>query len=198
MSVARRIVVAWIVAGAVFVGGWMIRSASAATQGVLYHGVNQTLLQGCLAKGVNCTDRVPGLAQCMRARQQCNAQARASTLAGGLATSVRPRTQLLTRAQALKMAGAQAGYVISDTATLTTYGVLRREDPALAASGTINGSRPVWLIILKFSKPVFVPVPVPSGAPRLYAIEEHMIIDAATGQMTDLSVVGPPMSGRTG
>jgi len=166
------------------------RPTAVAASGVVYHGVNQTQLQQCIAKGENCLKTVPGLGQCLKTYRVCN-QAGA-TNAGPWSRPVPSGTRLLTVAQALRSVGVPNATVKRDTVRLTTYGVLRREDPALAAQLTIAASRPVYLIRVWYTHPIVSNLPVPNGASATwYVIRSAYVIDAATGQVTDWSVTQP-------
>ena len=165
-----------------------VRASATAVSAVWYHGVNQPALQTCLAHHQNCQVTVPGLAHCMKTHRRCDAAEAASlSMSGKLTRPVKPGTRLLTRNQALKQAGANNAVVKTVTAILTTYGALHRKDPALAAatSVVVNRTRPVWLVTLTFVKPVQINAYKPSGAPSIMATRIQVVLDAATGKMTD-------------
>lgn len=150
---------------------------------VMYHGVNQTLLQACMAKQQNCTETVPGLAHCMKVHRRCN---NTVSRVGWLGAKVPSGTKLLTRQQVLADNGGTGSNIKRATVLLTTYGALHREDPALAASTTINPERPVYLVTEWFVKPEVVDISVPQGAPAQGMVKsEQLVVDAVTGQVTD-------------
>lgn len=157
----------------------------------IYHGVNQTLLRECISSGNNCMETVPGLARCMQIHRRCN-DFQGLTGAQSLTTPVRPGTVLLTQRQALRSAGAYGTRVKGATATPTTYGQLHKIDPALAASTLVNAARPVWLVTIYFVQPIQVQSYGPVGAPPVWATEEQLVVDAATGQTTDMGFLGGP------
>lgn len=164
----------------------MARPTAVAAGGVVYDGVNQAQLQRCLAAGGDCLKTVPGLVQCLRTYHVCN-QAAASR--GPWSRPVAPGTPLLTAAQALGSVGVPNATVKRDTVRLTTYGALRRADPALAAQLTIAASRPVYLIQVWYRHPILSNIPAPNGADSIwYITRSAYVVDAATGQVTDWSI----------
>lgn len=197
MSEWRRYRKGWtagvLVATMVLVGGawhgFPTRSTpqkAVAASGVVYHGVSQTLLQACIAKGQNCLVTVPGLVHCLRVYKVCNQAA--ATDNGVLSRPVAAGTPLLTAPQVLLLLGAtNNANVKRATALITTYGSLHAKDPALAASTIIDPGRPVYLVTEWFVKPVLVQgLSVPNGAPGFgYASEAQYVVDAATGKVTD-------------
>jgi hypothetical protein len=160
-------------------------STAVAASGVVYHGVNQTLLQECIGKGQNCLVTVPGLVHCMRVYKICNQAA--ATENGVLSRPLAAGTHLMTASQVLQRLGTANPNVKRATAVMTTYGTLHAKDPALAASTTIDPGRPVYLVTEWFVKPVLVQgLYVPNGAPGSgYVTGAQYVVDAATGQITD-------------
>lgn len=116
-----------------------------AARGVLYHGVNQAQLQQCLAQGQDCLKTVSGLSHRMRVYKVCNLAAAPNNR---LAQTVPAGTNLLIASQVLRNLGVDRANksVARATAVLNTYGALHAKDPALAASDTINPSRPGHLV----------------------------------------------------
>jgi hypothetical protein len=87
----------------------------------------------------------------------------------------------LTRQRLLARYAVPGGQVVVQ---LTTYGRLRRTDPALAGSATINAARAVWVITQYFPKPVVTNVASVTGKPLTDKVFSF-VIDAVTGQETD-------------
>ena len=177
----------------VVVGTWHAPTArskgatAVAASGIVYHGVNQTLLQKCIAKDQNCLATVPGLVQCLRVYRVCNQVAAVNE--GVLSAPVKAGSPLLTARQALSAVGASNPNVKRATAIFTTYGTLHTQDAALAANDTIAPSRPVYLVTEWFTNPVLVSPPVPDGAQSSwYVTSAQYVVDAATGQVTDWGV----------
>lgn len=178
------VVLACSAAGLTF-GARSSGSTAVAASGVVYHGVNQTLLQACIEKGQNCLVTVPGLAQCMRVYKVCDQAAAVEN--GVLSQPLAASTRLMTAAQVLQRLGATNRNVRRATAVMTTYGALHAKDPALAASTIINPGRPVYLVTEWFAQPVLVQdFSAPDGIPVSgYVTEAQYVVDAATGQITD-------------
>lgn len=186
----------WIV-GALLIGALLVfarpgysrpmqssgRATVVAATGVVYHGVNQTLLQRCLTTGQNCLVKVPGLVHCMRVYKICNQAAAANSV---LSRPLVAGTPLLSKLQVLRSLGALNAGVKRATAVLMTYGSIHAKEPALAASTTVNRGRPMYLVTEWFAKPVLVNFSAPEGAPASgYVTQAQYVVDAATGRVTD-------------
>lgn len=156
----------------------------------VFHGVNQVALAQCIAQHQNCAATVPGLARCMKHYRVCNQAGAATVLSGGAA--------LESKAQAEK-GWAQQGTITQ--ALLTTYGALHRALPSLAASLVINPTCPVWVITVHYSSPQLFQGPQPSGSGPEYFTWVRVVLDAASGVMTDESMYGttpPPIAPAIG
>lgn len=133
---------------------------------------------------------MPGLARCMKHYRVCNQAGAATVLSGGAA--------LESKAQAEK-GWAQQGTITQ--ALLTTYGALHRALPSLAASLVINPRCPVWVITVHYSSPQLFQGPQPSGSGPEYFTWVRVVLDAASGVMTDESMYGttpPPIAPAIG
>ncbi len=194
-----------VLATLVWVGSPLIHhlggpKVAAAVSPDVFHGVNQVALAHCIAQGHNCAATVPGLAHCMKHYRVCN-KAGATTVQSGSTNLSRPvaaGSSLKTKAQAEK-GWAQQGTITQSL--LTTYGALHRALPSLAAILLINPTRPVWVITVHLSSPQLFQGPQPSGVGPEYFNWVRVVIDAASGVMTDESTYGttpPPISPAIG
>ena len=169
------------------------RSSAALATADVFHGVNQQVLARCLAGHQNCATTVPGLAHCMQRHRVCNQAAARQTVPSGanLARSVPAGARLLSKVAAEKGWAAQGTIT---AAILTTYGAVHHALPALAGSVIINPTRPVWVITVHFTHPGLFQGYRPSGAPPAYVDWARVVVDAATGTMTDEGLHGtaPP------
>lgn len=189
---------AWVGSSLAHHPGRPARAAPAAAD--VFHGVNQAALARCLARQQNCAATVPGLAHCMKHYLVCNQlAARAEpNLGANLSVPVAAGTPLITKAEAEK--GLAAEGTITQ-ALLTTYGAIHRALPSLAASDTINPTRPVWVITVHYRSPQLFQGPQPSGLPPEYFNWYREVIDAASGVATDQGLSGsapPPISPAIG
>ena len=175
-------------------------AVAAAVSPDVFHGVSQQALAHCIAQHQNCAAVVPGLAHCMKHYRICN-KAGASAVQSGspnLSQPVAADASLKSKAQAEK-GWAQQGTITQ--ALLTTYGALHRALPILAASLIINPTRPVWVIPVHYSSPQLFQGSEPSGVGPLYFSWLRVVVDAASGAMTDESSYGttpPPISPANG
>ncbi len=166
----------------------------------VFHGVNQAALAHCIAQHQNCAAAVPGLAHCMKHYRVCNQGGAATAQSGStnLGRAVAAGAALESKAQAEK-GWAQQGTITQ--AVLTTYGALHRALPSLAASLIINPTRPVWVITVDYSSPQLFQGPQPGGFGPEYFTWVRVVIDAASGVMTDESTYGttpPPIAPAIG
>ena len=158
----------------------------------VYNGVNQTDLAQCIAAGGNCLATVPGLAQCMQARLNCNDGS--AEVVPGVAESALPASggEQLTESQAIAELGWPAASVAGE---LVTYGQLKVMMPSLAASASSSFCHPIWSgpaitnrqasSLLPASEGFEPPTGGSSTGSKTFTTESALV-DASSGVITDV------------
>lgn len=154
----------------------------------VYNGVNQTDLAQCIAAGENCLATVPGLAQCMQARLNCNDGS--AEVVPEVAESALPASGggQLTESQAIAELGWPAASVAGE---LVTYGQLKVMMPSLAASDVVNSQREFWALTLYETQTLpasegFEPPTGGSSTGSKTFTTESALVDASSGVITDV------------
>jgi hypothetical protein len=165
VTLCASIVVA-VCAGVAFGGGFSSGSAQASAAQTSQYGplsahvnteVSQAQLQACIEEEAtthaNCESKVPGLAKCMEAGEQCNREAlesRRATMSAAQAPkegqAVIPQSQAV--ADALKVGEGLGASISADTKTNSEQLTMQSADALLGQSSdpVISAGRPVWVV----------------------------------------------------